>query len=109
MAQAGQTRPAGRPQGGSMHNTMHEHKDLLTACISAGIAAILMAYVVTVQKPAAFHLILALASVGAITWAYLLVGRSSATSEQKAGAIVGAAIVAGICFEIVTYLSALLS
>jgi len=70
-----------------------EHKDLVGACISAVVAALVMAYVISVAKPGVVQLVLAILAVGAIVWAYMLVARSPADAAWKAATVVGAAVI----------------
>ena len=83
---------------------MTDHKYLTHAYIGAAVAAILIRYVASVGKPGMFDLILALIAVCAILVAYLSVARSNADASLKAGTIVGAAVVAGVCFYVVSLL-----
>ncbi len=79
-----------------------DHKDLTSAYISAAVAAIILRYVASVAKPGAVDVILALIAVCAIVAAYLFVARSKADGGVKAATIVGAAVVAGVCFALVS-------
>lgn len=79
-----------------------DHKDLTSAYISAAVAAIILRYVASVAKPGLFEVILGLIAVGGIVAAYLFVARSNADGNLKAATIVGAAVVAGVFFELVS-------
>jgi len=79
-----------------------DHKDLTSTYISAAVAAIILRYVASVAKPGGVDVILALIAVCAIVAAYLFVARSRADGGVKAATIVGAAIVAGVCFTLVS-------
>ena len=81
-----------------------DHKDLTTACVCAAVAGIILRYVASVTKPSGLHVILALIAVGALLATYLSVARSKADGGVKAGAVVGAAVVGGICFTLVSLL-----
>ncbi len=74
---------------------MSEHKELAAVYVCAAIAAIMIRYVASVQKPGVFDAILALLAVGAIVGAYLSVARSDAGVALKAGTIISAAVVGG--------------
>jgi hypothetical protein len=75
-----------------------EHADLTGAYISAIIAALIMSYVTSVAKPGIVQAVLAIVSIGAIVWAYMLVARSKADSSWKVATLVGALVVAALCF-----------
>ena len=81
---------------------MTDHKHLTSAYIGGAVAAILMRYAASVAKPGIFDLILALIAVCAIVVAYLSVARSNADGGLKAANIVGAAVVSGLCFSLVS-------
>jgi hypothetical protein len=85
-----------------VHKATTDHKDLTSAYVSAAVAAIILRYVASVAKPGAVDVILALIAVCAIVAAYLFVARSNADGGVKAATIVGAAIVAGVFFELVS-------
>ena len=81
---------------------MTDHKYLTNAYIGGAVAAILIRYVAGVGKPGVFDLILALIAVCAIVGAYMSVARSNADAGLKAATIVGAAVVSGLCFYLVS-------
>jgi hypothetical protein len=81
---------------------MTEHKHLMSAYVSGAVAAILMRFAASAAKPGIFHLILALIAVCAIVAAYLSIARSNADGGLKAANIVGAAVVSGLCFTLVS-------
>ena len=81
-----------------------DHTHLIGTLVSSVLATIIIRYVASVQSPSFVHLVLALISVAGFLGAFLLVGRSPAAPEVKAGTIVGAAIVSGICFDVMSYL-----
>ena len=81
-----------------------DHKDLTGVFISAIVAAIIMRYVTAVTGPGAVHAVLAVVAVGAIVCAFVLLAKSKATAEWKLLALVGAAVVSGLCFALLTTL-----
>jgi hypothetical protein len=81
---------------------MSDHKHLTGAYVTGAAAAIIMRYVASVSGPGVIHLILALIAVGGIVGAYLFVARSEAEPGLKAATIVGAAVVSGIFFALVS-------
>jgi hypothetical protein len=83
---------------------MTDHKTLAGAYVSGAVAAIIMRYVASVSSPGIVHLILALIAVGGIVGAYLCVARSNAEAGLKAATIVGAAVVSGLFFALVSLL-----
>jgi hypothetical protein len=85
-------------------NATTDHSDLVVAFVTSALAAIVIRYVAGVQHPVFGHLVLALFAVSGFLAAFLLIGRSTAAPEVKAGSIVGAAIVSGICFTVMSYL-----
>ena len=89
---------------GPAQEATSDHKHLAGAYISGAVAAIIMRYVASVAKPGFLHLILALIAVCGIVGAYLFVARSNADPGLKAGTIVGAAVVSGLCFALVSLL-----
>jgi hypothetical protein len=74
-----------------------DHTDLIVAGISALAAAIVMSFVASVGKPGGIHVLLAIAAVFAIVWAYLMVARSSQDSAWKAGTVIGAGVIGALC------------
>ena len=87
-----------------VQNVTSDHTDLIGAFVSSALAAVVIRYVASVQHPVFGHLVLALFAVAGFLAAFLLIGRSKAALEVKAGSIVGAAVVSGICFAVVSYL-----
>jgi hypothetical protein len=83
---------------------MTDHKYLTRAYVSAALGAILMRVAAGAAKPSVFHVILALIAICAIVAAYLSVARSNADAGVKAANVVGAAVVAGVCFALVSLL-----
>jgi uncharacterized membrane protein YjjP (DUF1212 family) len=81
-----------------------DHKDLLGACVSGALATIVIRYVASVGHPSIVHVVLALLAVVGFVGAFLLIARSSAEPAVKAGTVVGAAVVSGMCFVLVSYL-----
>jgi hypothetical protein len=81
-----------------------DHTDLIGAFVSSALSTIVIRYVSSVQHPVFGHLVLALFAVAGFLAAFLLIGRSKAPLEVKAGSIVGAAVVCGICFAVISYL-----
>jgi hypothetical protein len=75
-----------------------EHRDLTGAYIAAVVAALVMGYVTSVAKPGAVHAVLAILSVAAVIWGYLLVARSKADSSWKVVTLIAALVLAGLCF-----------
>ena len=90
---------------GLAQKAMTEHGDLIGVVIAGIVAAILMRYVTAVAQPAAIHALLAVAAVGAIVCAYLLLGRSKADPEWKLATVIGAAVVSALCFRLLTLLT----
>ena len=83
---------------------MSERHDVSGAYASGAAAAIVIRYVASVAHPVFGHAVLALFAVLGVLAAYLLIARSGLDETQKAANIIGAAVVAGICFAIVSYL-----
>jgi hypothetical protein len=81
-----------------------EHRDLTSACVSAAVAGIVLRYVTSVAKPGGVEVVLALIAVCALVGAYLFVARSKAEGGVKAATVVGAAIIGGVCFAVVSLL-----
>ena len=81
-----------------------DHKELTTAYVSAAVATVLIRYVASVDRPGIPHLILALIAVCGIVGAYLSIARSNASEQLKAGTVIGAAVVSGVCFALVSFL-----
>ena len=81
-----------------------DHKDLVGAYVSSALATIVIRYVATVGHPSMVHVVLALLALVGFVAAYLLIARSSAEPGVKAGTVVGAAVVSGVCFALVSYL-----
>jgi hypothetical protein len=81
-----------------------DHRDLTAAYVSSALATIFIRYVASVGRPGFVHMVLALLSVAGIVGAFLLIARSSAEPALKAGTVVGAAVVSGLCFAVVAYL-----
>jgi hypothetical protein len=81
---------------------MTDHKYLRNAYISGAVAAIILRYVASVAKPGTVHAVLALIAVCGIVGAYLYVARADSEPGMKAANIVGAAVVAGVCFALVS-------
>ena len=85
-----------------IQKAMTDHKYLTRAYIGGAVAAILMRFAASAAKPSILHLILALIAVCAIVGAYLSIARSNADGGLKAANIVGAAVVALVCFALVS-------
>jgi hypothetical protein len=81
-----------------------DHKDLLAAYVSGALATIIIRYVASVSHPSIVHVVLALLAVVGFVGAFLLIARSSAEPAVKAGTVVGAAVVSGLCFVLMSYL-----
>jgi hypothetical protein len=81
-----------------------DHKDLLGACASGAVATILIRYVASVGHPGIVHVVLALLAVVGFVAGFLLIARSSVEPAVKAGTVIGAAVVSGLCFALVSYL-----
>jgi len=67
-------------------------RHLVSALISAALAAILMSYVANVAKPGILHAVLALATIGATVSAYLFIARSEVDVTYKGGAVIALGI-----------------
>ena len=85
-----------------IQKAMTDHKYLTRAYIGGVVAAILMRFAASAAKPGILHLILALIAVCAIVGAYLSIARSNGDGGLKAANIVGAAVVSGLCFALVS-------
>jgi Flp pilus assembly protein TadB len=81
-----------------------DHKHLTAAYVSGALATIVIRYVASVGHPSIVHAVLALLALAGFVAAYLLIARSSAEPGVKAGTVVGAAVVSGVCFALVSYL-----
>ena len=81
-----------------------DHKDLIGAYVSSALATIVIRYVASVGHPSFVHVVLALLAVVGFVGAFLLIARSSAEPAVKAGTVVGAAVISGLCFVLVSYL-----
>jgi|GraSoiStandDraft_44_1057316.scaffolds.fasta_scaffold362153_1 hypothetical protein len=81
-----------------------DHKDLLGAYASGALATILIRYVASVGHPGIVHVVLALLAVVGFVTGFLLIARSSVEPAVKAGTVIGAAVVSGLCFALVSYL-----
>ena len=81
-----------------------DHKDLLGAYASSALATIVIRYVASVGHPGIVHVVLALLAVVGFVSAFLLIARSSVEPAVKAGTVMGAAVVSGLCFALVSYL-----
>ena len=62
--------------------------DLISACISALGAAVLLSYVVNVAKPGVIHVLIAIVAVAAIVGAYLYVAHAKVDAAWKAATII---------------------
>jgi hypothetical protein len=83
---------------------MTVHKHLASAYLSGALGAILLRLAAGAAKPGVLHVILGLIAIGAIVGAYLSVARSSADGSVMAANIVGIAVLAGVCFALVSLL-----
>jgi uncharacterized membrane protein YeiB len=83
-----------------LEKVIADHQDILCAYASSALAAILIRYVASVRHPVYGHLLLALMAVCGILAAYLLIAQSKVEPNTKAANVIGAAIVAGICFAV---------
>ncbi len=83
---------------------MTDHRHLTGAYISGAVAAIIMRYAASASSPGIVHAVLALIAVAGIVGAYLCVARSNAEEGVKAVTIVGAAVVGGVFFVLVSLL-----
>ena len=81
-----------------------DHKDLLGAYVSSALATIIIRYVASVGHPSIIHMVLALVAVVGFVAAYLLIARSSAEPGVKGGTVIGAAVVSGLCYVLVSSL-----
>ena len=81
-----------------------DHKDLLGAYASSALATIVIRYVASVGHPSIVHVVLALLAVVGFVSAFLLIARSGVEPAVKAGTVMGAAVVSGLCFALVSYL-----
>ena len=81
-----------------------DHKHLLGAYVSGALSTIVIRYVASVGHPSFVHVVLALLAVVGFVGAFLLIAQSSAEPAVKAGTVVGAAVVSGLCFVLVSYL-----
>jgi hypothetical protein len=84
--------------------SLASHQDLVAAYIVGALSAIDIRYVASVSHPAVSHLILALFAVAGFLAAYLLIAQSQVDPATKGGTVIGVAVVAGMCFAIVSYL-----
>lgn len=89
---------------GLANKAMTDYRDLSAAVIAALVAAILLRLATVVAQPRATHAVLAVLGTAAIVAGYLLIGRSTATSEWKLATVVGAAILAALSFRLMTML-----
>jgi len=87
-----------------LQNVATDRTELIGAFASSALAAIIIRYVASVQHPVFGHVVLALLAVVGFVAAYLLIAASDTTPDTKAGIIIGSAVVAGICFAVVSYL-----
>ena len=83
---------------------MTDHKHLTRAYVSGALGAILLRVVSGAANPGVLHVILALIAICAIVGAYLCVARSNVDGGVKAANIVGVAVLAGVCFALVSLL-----
>ncbi len=81
-----------------------DHKYLIAAYVSSALATIAIRYVASVAHPSIAHVVLSLLAVVGFVAAYLLIARSSVEPGVKAGTVIGAAVVSGLCFAVVSYL-----
>ncbi len=84
--------------------SLSERQDVVLAYACGAVAAIVIRYVASIAHPAFGHAVLALFAVAGILAAYLLIARADLEPDMKAAHIIGAAVVAGICFSVVSYL-----
>jgi hypothetical protein len=91
---------------GLARKAMTEHRDLVGVFIAGIVAAVLMRLATGVAQPAGIHALLAVVAVGALVCGYLLLGRSQAEAEEKLAAVAATAVVAGLCFQLLTLLIA---
>ena len=83
-----------------LQKTLSDHQDLIGAYVISSLAAIAIRYVASVEKPGTLQLVLALLAVAGFVSAYLLIAQSKVESGTKGGSVIGAAVVAGICFAV---------
>jgi hypothetical protein len=87
-----------------LQKVMSDHKDLLGAYVSGALATIVIRYVASVSHLGIVHVVLALLAVVGFVTAFLLIAGSRAEPGVKAGTVIGAAVVSGLCFTVVSYL-----
>jgi hypothetical protein len=81
-----------------------EHQHVISAYACGALAAIILRYVASVAHPVFGHAILAVLAVVGIVAGYLLIARADLDENQRAGNIIGAVVVGGVCLAIVSYL-----
>ena len=87
-----------------LQKALSDHKGLIGAYVSSALAAILIRYVASVGHPSFGHVILALIAVLGFLGAFLLVAQSAVAPTTKAGTVIGAAVISGICFAVASHL-----
>jgi hypothetical protein len=80
-----------------------DHPEIICAYASSALAAVFIRYVAGVAHPIYGHVVLALFALGGFLAAYLLIAGSRIEPAAKAANIIGAAVVSGICFAVVSY------
>jgi hypothetical protein len=88
----------------TLQKSSDDHKYLIGAVVSGALAAIVIRYVASVGHPGFVHAVLALLAVAGFVSAYLLVAKGNFNAEMTGVAIIGTALVSGICFAVVGYL-----
>ena len=96
----------GKPLGANnmwqrLERALEDHQDLICANASGTLAAMTLRYVASVPHLVYDHVPLALLAVLEILAAFLLIAQSKV--QAKAANVIGAAVVAGICFAVVSY------
>lgn len=86
-----------------LEKAMAGHQDLICAYASGALAAMILRYVASVAHPVYDHVALALIAMCGILAAYLLIAQSKIAPEAKAANVIGASVVSGIFFAVVSY------
>ncbi len=78
--------------------------DVISACVSGLIAALVMSYVVNVSPPGVIHLVLAAVALAGILGGFLFLARSKIESDWKAAAAIAGGLISVLCFVLLSRL-----
>ena len=78
--------------------------DVISACVSGLLAALVMSYVVSVSPPSAIHILLAAIGLAGILGGFLFIARAKIEPEWKAAVAIGGGLISVVCFVLLSTL-----